>query len=143
RHILGRLEVELGRGHRMGVDAEGALLAYDYPGNVRELENILRRAATLATGPEITAADLPPNVMVKDGHVMPATNAELKTAKAAAAAAAAPAVERRFLTQVLRDTAGNVSEAARRVGMNRTWLHQILSRHRIDPGSFQPPASTG
>jgi Nif-specific regulatory protein len=141
RHILGRLGIELGRERRLGPDAEGVLLAYDYPGNVRELENILRRAVTLATGPEITPEDLPPHVAARDDYVTPATNVELKAAKAAAAAAAAHAVERRFLTQLLRDTAGNVSEAARRVGMNRTWLHQLLSRHRIDARGFQPPAS--
>ena len=142
-HILGRLDAELGRGHRVRADAEAALLAYDYPGNVRELENILRRAATLAAGPEITPGDLPPHVMARDEYVTPVTNAELKAAKAAAAAAAAHAVERRFLTQLLRNTVGNVSEAARRVGMNRTWLHQLLSRHRIDAKDFQPPASAG
>jgi Nif-specific regulatory protein len=142
-HILGRLDAELGRGHHLRADAEAALLAYDFPGNVRELENLLRRAATLAVGPEITPADLPPQVMAGDEYVTPTTNAELKAAKTAAAAAAAHAVERRFLTQLLRDTAGNVSEAARRVGMNRTWLHQLLSRHRIDAKGFQPPASTG
>jgi len=140
-HILGRLDAELGRGHRVRADAEAALLGYDYPGNVRELENILRRAATLVAGPEITPEDLPPHVTARDEYVTPATNAELKAAKAAAAAAAAHAVERRFLTQLLRDTTGNVSEAARRVGMNRTWLHQLLSRHRIDARGFQPPAS--
>jgi len=81
--------------------------------------------------------------MARDEYVTPVTNAELKAAKAAAAAAAAHAVERRFLTQLLRNTVGNVSEAARRVGMNRTWLHQLLSRHRIDAKDFQPPASAG
>ena len=81
--------------------------------------------------------------MARDDFVTPATNDELKAAKAAAAAAAAHAVERRFLTQLLRDSAGNVSDAARRVGMNRTWLHQLLARHRIDAKGFQPPASAG
>jgi DNA-binding NtrC family response regulator len=65
--------------------------------------------------------------MARDEYVTRTTNAELKAAKAAAAAAA-HAVERRFLTQLLRDMAGNVSEAARRVGMNRTWLHQLVLR---------------
>jgi transcriptional regulator with GAF, ATPase, and Fis domain len=140
-HILGRLDSELGQEHRVRPDAEAVLLAYDYPGNVRELENVLRRAATLATGPEITLADLPPHMTARDAYVTPATNVELKAAKSAAAAAAAHAVERRFLTQLLRDTAGNVSEAARRVGMNRTWLHQLLARHRIDAKGFQPPSA--
>jgi Nif-specific regulatory protein len=143
QHVLGRVDSELRREHRVRADAEAALLAYDYPGNVRELENILRRAATLAAGAEITPADLPPHVLARDEFAAPATNAELKAAKAAAAAAAANVVELRFLTQLLRDAAGNVSEAARRVGMNRTWLHQLLSRHRIDAKSFQPPASAG
>jgi two-component system, NtrC family, response regulator PilR len=53
-HILGRLDAELGRGHRLRADAEAALLAYAFPGKVRELENLLRRAATLAGGPEKT-----------------------------------------------------------------------------------------
>src|SRR5262249_5802948 len=143
RHTLGRLDAELGREHHVRADAEATLLAYDYPGNVRELENILRRAATLAAGPEITPGDLPPHVTARDEDVDPKTNTELKAAKAAAAAAAAHEVERRFLTQLLRNTSGNVSEAARRVGMNRTWLHQLLSRHRIDPKGFQPPSSAG
>jgi DNA-binding NtrC family response regulator len=77
----------------------------------------------------------------RDAYVTPATNVELKAAKSAAAAAAAHVVERRFLTQLLRDTTGNVSEAARRVGMNRTWLHQLLARHRIDAKGFQPPSA--
>src|SRR5262249_10164028 len=90
RHTLGRLDAELGREHHVRADAEAALLAYDYPGNVRELENILRRAATLAAGPEITPGDLPPHVTARDEDVDPKTNTELKAAKAAAAAAAAP-----------------------------------------------------
>jgi len=56
-------------------DAKAALLRYDYPGNVRELENILRRAATLALGPEITPGDLPPHVTARDEDATPATNA--------------------------------------------------------------------
>jgi Nif-specific regulatory protein len=145
RHFLERLGAELGRGP-LGLhpEAEAALVGYDYPGNVRELENVLRRAATLAPGPEIGLKDLPPHVATRAAVAAgstPATNAALKSAKAAAAAAAADVVEQRFLTEALRAARGNVSEAARRAGMNRTWLHQLLAKHRLDPKRFVAPGA--
>jgi transcriptional regulator of acetoin/glycerol metabolism len=41
-----------------------------------------------------------------------------------------------FLSALLTAARGNVSEAARRAGMNRSWLHQLLARHRLDPKTF-------
>jgi Nif-specific regulatory protein len=140
-HFLRAFAAELGRAP-LGLDpaAEAALMAYHYPGNVRELENILRRAAILARGPRIRCEDLPARVLGPEGAVAttPTTNAELKRAKARAAAGAVQAVERRFLTELLTASGGNVTEAARRVGMNRSWLHQLLTRHGLDPRSFHP-----
>ena len=65
--------------------------------------------------------------------IVPRTNAELKAAKARAASAASQAVEQRFLVELLRTSGGSVTTAARRVGMNRSWLHQLIQRHRLDP----------
>ena len=73
---------------------------------------------------------------------VPTTNAELKTAKARAATAASQAVEQRFLIELLRASGGSVTAAARRVGMNRSWLHQLIQRHQLDPkalGEAAPP----
>src|SRR5690606_31649392 len=58
--VLARLAQEQGRAvpARLGEDALAALLAYPFPGNVRELENILERALAMAEGDVITAADL-------------------------------------------------------------------------------------
>jgi hypothetical protein len=141
-HFLGRFAEELGK-ERPGLepDAEGALLAYAYPGNVRELENILHRAVILARGPRLALGDLPPRVLQAESgrNAVPLTNAELKAAKARAAGTAARAVERAFLTELLALAGGNVSDAARRVGMNRSWLHQLLVRHRLDPRAFRSP----
>jgi two-component system response regulator PilR (NtrC family) len=60
RHILQRLAREAGlrRGPQLDDAALRALLAYDFPGNVRELENILERAITMCDGESVTAADL-------------------------------------------------------------------------------------
>jgi Nif-specific regulatory protein len=143
-HFLGRFAEELGR-ERLGLDpgAEAALLAYGYPGNIRELENILRRATIVARGTRVTSADLPPRVLAPAAGEapVPTSNAELKAAKARAAAEAARAVERRFLAALLSAAAGSVSKAARRAGMNRSWLHQLLARHGLDPRSFRPSDS--
>jgi DNA-binding NtrC family response regulator len=83
--------------------------------------------------------DLPPRVTeaTPRGGAVPRTNEELKAAKAHAAEAAAGEVEVRFLTDLLRGAHGNVADAARRVGMNWSWLHQLLQRHRIDPKTFR------
>jgi Nif-specific regulatory protein len=143
-YFLGRFAEELGK-ERPGLepDAERALLAYAYPGNVRELENILRRAVILARGSRIGLADLPPRVLQteSDRDAVPLTNTELKAAKARAAGTAARAVERAFLMELLALAGGNVSDAARRVGMNRSWLHQLLVRHRLDPRAFRSPGA--
>ena len=136
RHFLDLAAEETGRGRlSLAPDAETALIGYDYPGNLRELENILRRAAILATGSRIGPEDLPSSVAGSRERIDfgPTTNAELKAAKARAASAASQAVEQRFLVDLLRASGGSVTAAARRVGMNRSWLHQLIRRHGLDP----------
>ena len=136
RHFLDLAAEETGRGHlSLAPDAEAALIHYDYPGNLRELENVLRRAAILAIGSRIGLEDLPASVSASRARadIVPTTNAELKRAKARASTAASKAVEQRFLVELLRESGGSVTAAARRVGMNRSWLHQLIQRHKLDP----------
>jgi two-component system response regulator HydG len=146
RHLLDLAAAETGRGRlSLARDAETALIGYDYPGNIRELENILRRAAILATGTRIGLEDLPSSVAGRRDRISfgPTTNAELKAAKARAASTASQAVEQRFLVELLRASGGSVTAAARRVGMNRSWLHQLIRRHGLDAkalGETDPPA---
>jgi two-component system response regulator PilR (NtrC family) len=59
-HFLRRFGVEHGRTMRLKADALRVLEAYDYPGNVRELENLIERAVALAPRDDIGVADLPP-----------------------------------------------------------------------------------
>jgi transcriptional regulator with GAF, ATPase, and Fis domain len=116
---------------RWSEEAERALLAYGYPGNVRELENIVRRACLLARG-SVLGKELLPRALAETlpeagmATFVQLTNEELKRLREAAV----EEVERRFLGALLQHCSGNVSLAARQAQMNRSQLHKMLSRYR-------------
>ena len=101
-----------------------ALTAYRWPGNIRELENVLARALALRSGRTITLADLPPEVS--------------KAAPMAAGAALLEQmptlpleeVERRYILRVLESTGGNKLKAAEVLGIDRSTLHRKLKQIR-------------
>ncbi len=108
------------------------LLAYDWPGNVRELLNCIERSVALATGPEITVADLPPKVRdfkastVSFGGTDPA---ELVTLEE---------LEHRYIRRVMETVQWNKTEATRVLGIDRSTLYRKLERYKMAP---KPPSS--
>ncbi|HWW83883.1 MAG TPA: sigma 54-interacting transcriptional regulator [Vicinamibacterales bacterium] len=93
------------------------LVAYEWPGNVRELHNALERAAILCQGGLITRDHL----SLRSTSVMaPRERHQLFD------------VERRTIEQVLRESAGNKSKAARRLGITRTQLYCRLRKHGFE-----------
>ncbi|HEX9402284.1 MAG TPA: sigma-54 dependent transcriptional regulator [Anaeromyxobacter sp.] len=132
-HYLVRFAVEAGRGDmRLSPEAERRLHEYDYPGNVRELANVVERAVTLADGPLIHVADLPPALRVAAGAAPPAT----------APAADLPdtgmdlqahldEIERRLLEQALGRAGGVKTEAARLLSLTFRSLRYRLAKFGI------------
>ena len=133
-HFLARFAVEAGKGEmRFSGEAERRLCEYGYPGNVRELANVVERAVTLADGPEIGVADLPPALRAPAG---------------APAAPAAPAaelphagmdlqshldeIERRLLEQALARSGGVKTDAARLLSLTFRSLRYRLAKYGID-----------
>lgn len=116
--------------------AEHTLAAYDYPGNVRELRNIVERAVVLAKGSELDVELFPPELRpVSSAAVAPGpfteyTHAELEEARAAAQ----NDVERIFLQGLMARHEGNISSASRASGIHRSQLHKLLGRHPIGQG---------
>ncbi len=112
--------------------AERALLSYAWPGNVRELESTVERACVLARGPELDLDLLPAEVAgAAPGPAAEPVFSELTaTALNEAREAAVEALERRFLTELMRHYEGNVSRAAREAGFYRGNLQKLLARHR-------------
>jgi transcriptional regulator with PAS, ATPase and Fis domain len=98
-------------------DAWKFLRAYDFPGNVRELANIIERAVIVSTGAEIEAADLPESTRVA------AARRERKAQRPTLAE-----VESEYIRETLTATKGNKTEAARILGISRKNLYERLAR---------------
>ena len=119
---------------RLSREAEACLLAFDYPGNIRELENAIQRAVTLAEGHIITPQHLPASMVQTSCN-----NGKLKKFSTLTEAKrfAAEQAEREFVTDCLRAVKGGVRKAAKMAGIDASNFHKIMKKHRIDPTAFK------
>ncbi|PLX93722.1 MAG: DNA-binding response regulator [Desulfuromonas sp.] len=127
RHFLSRICEEMNRPLKsFSVAALRALEAHDWPGNVREMENVIERSVTLTDSQQIDRQDLPPEISGKapapaplplhldeEGVDLPAIVAEL---------------ERQMISEALTRTEGVKAKAALLLGLNRTTLVEKIKR---------------
>lgn len=109
-----------------------ALLRYNWPGNIRELENAVERAVIMSTGDLITERELPLSL---SGTADVNVNATLElTPEGNVSLAGLPLdeVERRAISDTLRGVEDNKSEAARRLGITRATLHSKLKKYGLE-----------
>ncbi len=122
-HLLGQLAAAHHRSFAPSIseDVAAALAAHRWPGNVRELRSTLEVALVLAgDAPEVTLDHLPP------GFCAPAPSSLAPAEPAELARAEAGTVQR-----VLAEVAGNVSVAAKRLGVARSTVYRIMRRHGL------------
>ena len=129
RDLLGRLSRELGHsGLDLTPAAEAALRAYSWPGNIRELRNVLERAVLLSPGPVLEPEDLRFNhTLVRALPLLPARHPGF-TSEDPELDLTLQEVERRHIERVLAAEGGHVERAARRLGIPRSSLYQKLKR---------------
>jgi two-component system, NtrC family, response regulator HydG len=120
----------------MADEAVDLLRTYDWPGNVRELNNVIERAALLCTSGSIRAMDLPEEMRVRveereekkkksgNGHLIDHNDPSSRVRPL-------QELEREMMVAALKETQGNVSEAARRLGIGRATFYRRAQRYGL------------
>lgn len=117
-------------------EAAEKLLGFDWPGNVRQLQNCIERAVTLARFDQIAPDDLPERVRSHTSAVSDAAQVlDLEHVQPL------EVVERRYIEQVLHVAGDNKSQAARLLGMDRRTLYRKLEQYAAvdQAGQSRPP----
>jgi two-component system response regulator GlrR len=127
-HFLAKLATKYGRRlSGFAPEALKALIAAPWPGNVRQLYNVVEQVCALATTPLVPLALVQRALRVPSVQVL--TYAEAKQR-----------FEREYLVGLLKLTDGNVADAARLADRNRTEFYRLLQKHALTPGQFQSGA---
>jgi two-component system NtrC family response regulator len=109
---------------RFSTGAMEAMIRYRWPGNVRELENAVERAAIMAEGKQIEASDLAIDVVSEVSDPAP-----LREARGRA--------EREAVVDALVRTRGNISQAAKLLGVSRPTFHGMIDKHELNAKDFR------
>jgi DNA-binding NtrC family response regulator len=122
-HFLRRVRSRVGRPVTgFSRDALRVLSNYDFPGNVRELENIVERAAALATGPQIDVSDLPSDLTDLSSQTFRFPTERLSSLEE---------IEREYIGWVLERVGNNKSRAALVLGIDRVSLYRKLRKRQV------------
>jgi two-component system response regulator AtoC len=102
-------------------DAVDALMSYSFPGNVRELQNVIERCLTLSVSGLITRDDLPPFLLAKTGEGPPASLTGV-----------ASEAEKEHIIKILKITKGNKTKTAEILGISRKTLWDKINTYGIE-----------
>jgi two-component system, NtrC family, response regulator AtoC len=104
-------------------DALNVLLAYDWPGNVRELRNAIEQMVVLARAERLTVRDVPAAIRGA---------ADLSKINVVRAGMTVVDAERQLIVQALKETDGNRTKAAQKIGISRRTLHRKLKEYGLE-----------
>ena len=125
QYLLNKISADIGRGElRLDEGCIQGLQAYAWPGNIRELRNVIERAVLLSDQKTITLNDLH-----FDGHTQvgaPFFDSSLTLLE----------LEKQHIERVIQEEKGRVEKAARRLGIPRSSLYQKIKKHQIASSKF-------
>ncbi|WP_405230239.1 sigma 54-interacting transcriptional regulator [Lentisalinibacter sediminis] len=125
-HFLKTVAEETGGERKVyAPEAVEMLVTAEWPGNIRQLYNVVRQNVALSRSPVISA-ELVRSSLGEHGGKLPSFSE------------ARDEFTRNYLSQILQITSGNVSQAARLAKRNRTDFYKLLARHELNPDAFKP-----
>lgn len=152
-HFLKRLTRSNSRACHFAESTLDLFRAYPWPGNIRELRNVIERSIALCRGNRIEPSDLPETIKSASlgrtcihQSALPTPASETATAEithsqhilaGASRDEAVKAAEHQYLLALMQTHGGNVSEASRQAGLSRQGLHKLLKQHNISAADFR------
>src|SRR5438552_11790231 len=118
-------------------DAMDALLAYDWPGNIRELRTAIEHGVVMATGKQITLRELPVPVRQAATAKLPGGVSPTDAFGDKTSPLDLHETERRLVAQALAATNGNVTAAAKKLGISRRTLHRKINEMNLAKKSIE------
>ncbi|MDP3701552.1 MAG: sigma 54-interacting transcriptional regulator, partial [Hylemonella sp.] len=130
-HFLAKLAAKYGkRSSGFAPEALKALTMSAWPGNVRQLYNVVEQVCALSTTPLVSLALVQRALRTPSVEVLSFADAKQR-------------FEREYLVGLLKMTDGNVADAARLAQRNRTEFYRLLQKHALTPGLFKSDATPG
>ncbi|MGE5131214.1 MAG: sigma 54-interacting transcriptional regulator [Sphingomonadaceae bacterium] len=127
-HFLERMGERYGRPRlAFSPEAMQRLVSASWPGNVRQLLNVVEQSVALSATEVVPVSLVSQALDARDSSLTPLDEARR-------------AFERDYLVRILKITGGNVTQAARLAGRNRTEFYRLLERHALEPGMFKGAA---
>jgi len=123
-HFLEQIAVETGSRKIYAPEAVEFLATAEWPGNIRQLQAVVRQNATIAQT-SVISAEIAEQAVGAGAAGLPSYDA------------ARDEFTRNYLVQILQITGGNVSQAARLAKRNRTDFYKLLARHQLTPEEFK------
>ncbi len=124
-HFLDEHAGQSGVKHVLAPEAVELLMAAEWPGNVQQLSSLLRQVTAVTTGPVISA-ELMQRALGTSAAPQVSTYNEAREE-----------FMRNYLVQLMQMTGGNVTQAAKLAGRNRTDFYKLLNRHSVQPDTFK------
>src|SRR2546427_5470582 len=121
-------------------DAMDALLTYDWPGNVRELRTAIEHGVVMATGSKVTLRDLPMAVRQAATAKLPGGISPTEAFGEKTSPLDLHETERRLIAQALAATNGNITAAAKKLGISRRTLHRKINEMNLAKKSAEAAA---
>jgi len=134
-HFLKKFNQEMNKDIKsISVEAMNKLISYDWPGNVRQLENVIERGLVMAESQTIVSEYLPASILGKGADIdtqIPKNSKELKKMKKYLRESAVENVEKMFVLETLNRNDWNVTNSAKEVEMQRTNFQAMMRKYNI------------